>query len=184
MVRNSQFNIEELDALLGAALESVEQAMVETGTPILLYQGLRNPRDQARAFRSSRTTSRIRNRRATLEQRGYPEWAKILWDVGPQPGVLGKHITNAAPGESYHQYGLAADGCPMLDGRLVWSYPNQDPRAIKAWNRYGETAEDAGLEWGGMWVSDDKPHVQVGKGHPLETLPAETVQRWIARWTN
>lgn len=74
------------------------------------------------------------------------------------PGPI---VTQARGGESNHNYGLAADLCPFVDGRPDWNAP------IKVWAALGTAAEARGLEWGGSWKKFlDKPHVQ---------LPAMTV---------
>jgi len=46
--------------------------------------------------------------------------ARVLKEVGPQTGP---HITNARPGESYHQYGLALDvyRTDAMEMKAVWT---------------------------------------------------------------
>lgn len=72
----------------------------------------------------------------------------------------GKKVTNARGGESFHNYGLAADLClfePVLEkGKRTW-FPNVHP----VWNHIGQAANVVGLEWGGDWKRmKDRPHVQ------------------------
>ena len=68
--------------------------------------------------------------------------------------------TQAAAGQSCHQYGLALDSAPMRDGRLQWDM--EDPWTRKAYFLYGELAQEAGLVWGGNWRMGDFVHVEMG----------------------
>ena len=57
--------------------------------------------------------------------------------------VPGRKVTNAPPGSSAHNFGLALDAVPL-------------------WNRYGTCARLAGLEWAGDWTRfREFPHVQM-----------------------
>jgi peptidoglycan L-alanyl-D-glutamate endopeptidase CwlK len=68
----------------------------------------------------------------------------------------GEIVTRARGGESNHNYGLAADLCPFVDGKPNWGAP------IDVWVAIGKTAAKHGLEWGGNWKKFvDKPHVQL-----------------------
>lgn len=82
--------------------------------------------------------------------------------------ALGPHVTQAGPGASYHQHGLAADSAFLRDGVLVIS--EQDPWALEGYRLYGELAESVGLTWGGHWKMRDYGHVelrsiQLGRRH-------------------
>lgn len=63
----------------------------------------------------------------------------------------GKIVTQAKAGASYHQYGLAVDLVPMVDGRWTW-----DVNA-EWWDQLQQAGEFYGLE-GLSW---EKPHLQV-----------------------
>ena len=68
----------------------------------------------------------------------------------------GKKVTNAKRWQSNHNYGLAVDLCPFVDGRPNWDAP------FATWQQIGRTAEGLGLEWGGRWAKfRDLPHVQM-----------------------
>lgn len=73
--------------------------------------------------------------------------------------ALGPHVTQAGPGASYHQHGLAADSAFLRDGVLVIS--EQDPWALEGYRLYGELAESVGLTWGGRWKIRDYGHVEL-----------------------
>jgi len=72
--------------------------------------------------------------------------------------ALGTSVTQAGPGMSYHQYGLAADCAFLRDGQLVIS--EQDPWAMRGYQIYGELADRMGLTWGGRWRMRDYGHVE------------------------
>lgn len=81
---------------------------------------------------------------------------------------LGRHITQAGPYMSYHQFGLAADCAFLRDGKIVIS--EQDPWAMRGYTLFGEIAEQVGLNWGGRWKMLDLGHVELRRkgvlGHP------------------
>ena len=89
----------------------------------------------------------------------------------------GRIVTNARGGDSFHNYGLAADY--VLDGQverpgIQWSWDtradlNADGRSD--WLQMGEIAESCGLEWGGRWKRfPDMPHVQNTYGLTLAEI--------------
>lgn len=68
----------------------------------------------------------------------------------------GRIITNARPGQSAHNFGLAFDGAPLIGGKIDWDPENP------VWDLYGKVATDSGLEWAGNWVSfKEYPHIQL-----------------------
>lgn len=79
----------------------------------------------------------------------------------------GPKVTNARPGLSWHQYGLAFDICfagadPYLE-RLL-------PDASRAmWGRFGAIARGCGFVWGGDFkLLADKPHCQLSFGLTIQ----------------
>jgi len=59
----------------------------------------------------------------------------------------GPKVTNAAPWQSWHQYGRAIDAVPLFAGKPVWKY---DP-ANGLWAVAVEEGDKAELEWAGRW---------------------------------
>ncbi len=57
--------------------------------------------------------------------------------------VPGKKVTNAKPGESAHNFGLAIDIVPMIYGKPYWNFTKTDP----TWQAVGKLGMEAGLEW-------------------------------------
>ena len=120
----------------------------------------RGPLWQARAFARGRTKTELVSEGQRIGQLGSPLLGKMLMDITP---VVGKRITNAPPGDSWHQWGLAVDIYP-----LVWIDPagdktrknrKVDPGLANYYN-LGEMAAGMGLISGGGWKSPDWPHVQ------------------------
>ena len=57
---------------------------------------------------------------------------------------MGRKYTRTRGGLSNHQYGLAADVVPMLNGQAQW-------HNIALWRKVGQVGERLGLRWGGRW---------------------------------
>jgi len=142
-------------------------------TEIAIYCTLRTCEEQAIYYRKSRTRAQINAKMQSLTDRGFPELAAIIEEVGPQgeAGDLGKHVTHAGPGESFHQYGEALDAVPVVNGATVWDAPH-------LWEQYGTCAKLLGVTWGGDW-GWDQPHIQMRpQKNPLNVLkPAEILPR-------
>jgi peptidoglycan L-alanyl-D-glutamate endopeptidase CwlK len=74
----------------------------------------------------------------------------------------GRIVTNAKPGSSAHNYGLAMDVYPLIHGKLCTNTPEGDEVSDPVWQQFGQLAREAGLEWAGDWVSfKEAPHVQM-----------------------
>lgn len=81
---------------------------------------------------------------------------------------IGKIVTNAKAGHSFHNFRCAVDVVPIRNGKAVWSTSGQDGLL---WNRIGEIGESVGLEWAGRWKSfKEFAHFQYTAGHTLAQL--------------
>jgi peptidoglycan L-alanyl-D-glutamate endopeptidase CwlK len=75
----------------------------------------------------------------------------------------GSKVTNARGGESFHNYHIAFDFCPIVNGKCQWG-------DIKTFTKCGQIGESLGLEWAGRWSSfRELAHLQEA-GHTLEGL--------------
>lgn len=75
----------------------------------------------------------------------------------------GAKVTNAKAGESFHNFRVAFDFCPVVGGKAMWS-------DIKTFTKCGEIGESIGLAWAGRWSSfKEYAHLQEA-GHTLEEL--------------
>lgn len=72
----------------------------------------------------------------------------------------GPIVTNAKPGQSWHQWRVAFDFVPIKNGKADWNN-------ILTFAKCGEIAESVGLEWGGRWKMKDYPHCQFTGGNTL-----------------
>jgi peptidoglycan LD-endopeptidase CwlK len=89
--------------------------------------------------------------------------------------ALGPAVTRAGAGRSYHQHGLAADCAFLIDGRIVVS--EQDPRAARGYELYGQVAQSLGLVWGGRWKSlKDIGHVELRRAGVMDPARREENQ--------
>lgn len=82
----------------------------------------------------------------------------------------GTVVTNAKGGQSYHNYRLAFDVVPLINGKPLWSTSIND---MPIWQRVGAIGKGCGLEWAGDWVSfREYPHFQATGGLSLVDLQA------------
>ena len=127
------------------------------GVRMVPYQGLRTPQQQAIYWRQSRTVSQINTAVGMLRQQGAPFLADVLETVGPRHGP---EITKALPGNSWHQWGEAADCFWEVNGETNWS-TTEKINGVNGYQVYAAEAKklklDAGLNWAHF---KDSPHVQ------------------------
>ena len=89
--------------------------------------------------------------------RSYEAQQEIYNQGRTTPGDI---VTNAEPGESWHNFGLAIDVRPETDdfGRSRFAM----------YDIAGRVGQSLGLEWGGNWRSFvDKPHFQLTNGQDI-----------------
>ena len=75
----------------------------------------------------------------------------------------GKKVTNAKPGQSIHNYGLAVDICLMIDGKTAsWDTAKDwDNDQVADWYECVKIFAKHGWEWGGNWKTfKDLPHFE------------------------
>ena len=66
----------------------------------------------------------------------------------------GNIVTKVKGGDSFHQYRLAFDYVPLVDGKPIWGRDD-------LWQKTGAIGQACGLEWGGSWKKfKDMPHMQ------------------------
>lgn len=105
----------------------------------------------------------------TQTRRTMEEQAALYAQGRTRPG---KVVTNAKPGQSAHNAGLAFDVAFLAPGGLVtWEGP---------WERLGEIGRSLGLEWGGDWPNfSDRPHFQFPNWR--EHIPKEPARPTLRR---
>jgi peptidoglycan L-alanyl-D-glutamate endopeptidase CwlK len=76
----------------------------------------------------------------------------------------GKIVTHAKGGDSIHNYKLAWDLCPVVEGKLNWNRAD-------LFNKLGAIAEKHSITWGGNFETIvDKPHFQFTGGLSLAEI--------------
>lgn len=91
---------------------------------------------------------------------------QALYDQGrTKPGNI---VTNAKPGTSYHNYGLAVDYVLLSDDgkTALWTVNTK-------WKRVAAIGKSYGFAWGGDWTSfKDYPHLEMSFGLTCTQLKA------------
>ncbi|MEK3995622.1 M15 family metallopeptidase [Psychrobacillus sp. FSL K6-2365] len=90
-----------------------------------------------------------------------------IWK-GKVYGSKGSIVSNAPPGTSIHNYGLAIDYFLVSEdgNKSLWTVNDK-------WKRVAAIAKSMGFEWGGDWKSlKDYPHLQYNKGLTIAQLKA------------
>lgn len=103
--------------------------------------------------------------RVTSGLRTFAEQDALYAQGRTKPGPI---VTNARGGQSLHNYGLAVDVVPIVNGQPNWNVPES------VWQKIGAAGKRQGMEWGGDWTSfKDRPHFQMTAGKSISTLLAE-----------
>jgi peptidoglycan LD-endopeptidase CwlK len=149
----------------------------ERGIDMRPYCTIRTPWEQAIAWRQSRSTARIVDRIRMLRDLGAPWLADVLESVGPHNGPP---ITGALPGESWHQWGLAADWYWHYEGDAIWDaddFRMVEGRRVNGYREAFNVLLELGLTTisyraSGGRIITDWPHAQGPKeGGPQNTWP-------------
>ena len=78
-----------------------------------------------------------------------------------------KIVTKAKAGMSFHNYRVAFDVVPLVNGKPCW-----DNESV--WQKIGAMGKTLGLEWAGDWKNfREFPHFQFTNGKSLDTLRKE-----------
>jgi len=104
--------------------------------------------------------------------RSMDEQAALYAQGRSRPGPI---VTDARPGYSYHNFGLAVDVVPtrLLTLRNWGETPNYREEARAIWHQLGAIGVDIGLKWGGDFPTiKDRPHFEWSDGLSLAQLRA------------
>jgi len=158
-------DLSKLNPDFGAACRKLLERCAQRGVEMRTNEGIRDPWKQAIYWRQSRSIEEINRNIAKLRHESAIFIADILEEVGPQHGDT---VTNALPGASWHQWGLALDCFWLVNGAAEWS-TTKKVNGINGYRLYADQAEGLGLTAGGHWSSlKDWPHVQAnGPSSPL-----------------
>lgn len=129
-------------------------------TPCPLPPRLKGP-DQVWEHLEPSFAAKVRTLMRTLAAEGRP--VQLLEgyrspERQAQLAAQGPAVTRASAYQSLHQWGLAADLVPLVEGR-----PCFDTRRVEValtYERLGHHARILGLRWGGVWTLRDLGHVE------------------------
>ncbi len=174
----------DLNDLAPEFLPKVEKLLLlceESGYLMRPFFTLRSPFEQGKLWRQSRSSQEVQQKIASLKNNGGEFLAHCIESVGPQNG---RHVTNAIPGLSWHQWGEAVDCFWLLEGKADWS-TRKKVEGINGYRNYAEKAKSLDLDAGGHWASfKDWPHIQMRKVsspsrlYSLPEINAEMVARF------
>ncbi|MGE7186642.1 peptidoglycan-binding protein [Peribacillus sp. NPDC006672] len=139
-----------------SALEMVKQAYQE-GIFVQISAGYRSMEEQAKLYGQGRL--------------GYNYGGKNYSDLSKPK------VTNAMPGQSYHNYGLAIDYFIVSDDgkNAIWTVDAK-------WRRAADIGKSLGFAWGGDWSSfKDYPHLDMTGGLTYSQLKAGTRPKLISK---
>ena len=78
----------------------------------------------------------------------------------------GNIVTNARGGSSFHNYRVAFDFLPIVNGKADWT-------DSALFQKCGEIGEKLGLEWAGRWTTfREEAHLQFANGLTLDDFKA------------
>ena len=166
--------IEDLAPDVQVAANLIVGGCAAEDVDILIYCTLRPLEEQARLYRQSKPWEEIKRKIEKFRDRGLGFLADILQNVGP---CHGPHVTNAAPGESWHGYAEALDAVPMIGGKPAWNFND----APFEWGMYGEMVRQAGLNWSGDWETfKEIAHAQKRHGsNPLKLYSPDKIKEML-----
>ena len=157
----------DLQPHVAEAARTHMEACADAGVDLLVYCTLRDAEEQAQLFRKSRTEEQIRRKHDQLAE-DYPQLAALF---DPPMPINEAKATNAGPGESYHQYGLAYDCVPLVGGKAVWKTTGEE---LQLWQKVGLLGKQVGLEWAGDWRRfREFPHFQITNNRGISDLMRE-----------
>ncbi|RQV96667.1 MAG: hypothetical protein EH224_03705 [Calditrichaeota bacterium] len=111
-------DLNDLIPVFKTQVESLLKLCSDSGYPMRPFFTLRTPFEQGILWRQSRSTKEIKEKISYLKRKGAPFLAYCIESVGPQNG---RHVTNAIPGLSWHQWGEAVDCFWLIDDNAEWS---------------------------------------------------------------
>lgn len=168
-------DLDKLQLAFKSKVVELVNACIASGVNMRPNAGLRDPFEQGRLWRQSRSLEEIKVAVSSLKSKNAPFLAHCIESVGPQHG---KHVTNAMPGSSWHQWGEAIDFFWLVDGKANWSTQSL-VNGVNGYKVLAGHAGDLGLDAGGMWAKfKDWPHVQLRHdSSPFKIMSYEEINK-------
>jgi peptidoglycan LD-endopeptidase CwlK len=144
-----------------------------------VYYTVRDPFEQGKLWRQSRSTEEINAKLKELKNSGANFLANCIESVGKQ---YGEHVTNAIPGLSWHQWGEAIDSVWIVNKEAEWS-TKVKVNGVNGYVIYANEAINLGLDAGHYWTKiKDSPHVQLSSlASPLKRFSLVDIDREMKR---
>lgn len=144
--------LEDLDPVFRTKLEAALADASKADVRMVPFETVRSPISQGEIWRRSRSAVDVKLEAAKLKAAGAHYLADCILKA---PASTGKWATNAVPGLSWHQWGLACDlFWEKVPGKAEWS-------DITGYAKFAEICKRHGLNHGYFWKSKDSPHVQL-----------------------
>lgn len=100
----------------------------------------------------------------TQGYRTFEESDKLYQQGRTTPGEI---VTNAKPGQSWHNYGLAIDFCLLINDNESWKVDDNWMEVVNIFKSHGFT-------WGGDWTGfKDYPHLEMKFGYTISQMLAK-----------
>lgn len=142
-----------LNPTLKVKLDYLLRSLAERRLCLEVYSTARSPWEQAFLWRKSRSRDEVNRAITKLRMEGAHWLARVLEETPP---VRGRWETNNLPGQSWHQWGEAADFRVLGEGnRVIWT-PNHP-----AYEEVAQTAKKVNLYSGFFWKNRDAQHIQL-----------------------
>lgn len=122
LTQRNEMILQLLDPQFSDNVRTVLSRTAAMGADFILLEGLRNPLKQAVYWKQSRNQNEIVQQIELLQSKHAYFLAYCLHVVGDHKG---SHITNALPGASWHQYGLAVDCAWIINSKICWDNESQ-----------------------------------------------------------
>lgn len=135
LIKNSTDRIGAVNSNIYNLMKQIIERCHKRGVYVLFIQGMRTKEEQARLYGQGRTGY-------FYNGKDYSQPSKSI-------------VTNAKPGESIHNYGLALDFAIIKNGNeVVWNTTADFDKDGKAdWLEVVEEAKKLGFKWGGDWTT-------------------------------
>lgn len=169
----------ELEPDFRDACYRVLSACKARGVEMRTFFTARHPVEQGALWRQSRSSAEVQRKIEELQAAEAPYLAQCIIDAGPQSG---RWATNAIPGLSWHQWGLALDCYWLVDGVAEWD-ADATHHGVQGYRVYAEEAEAVGLR--SLASVGDAVHIQKpSEGSPshlgLPLIDASMRKRWAS----
>lgn len=165
--------LNELDTDFSERIKILLDNCNAKGINFRLVEGIRNPFKQAVYWKQSRSSVEVKKTIKRLQNQNADFIAYCLFIIGEHS--IGNLITNALPGISWHQYGLAVDCVWVVDSNPCWDI-NKFHNGVNGYDILAHEAEKLNICSGHNWKSiKDSYHLQANFTSPSDIYSLEEI---------